>query len=162
MNHLLRWPHDVAAKIAGATGPSFVGSCEVVGAVRGKVTLHIEFLPWQAMAAVGYPVERTGIIATDNRVVLAFPHDAKGRTWQHLNPDDSLCLWYESDPAALRWTWTDGFEPYLAIVSRHLQAEEYYRREGSWPWEDAPHGRSSSPHPILSALMRARAAQGRR
>ena len=63
-----------------------------------------------------------------------------------------LCLWYPGDPRALRWEWADGLSSYLTVVHRHLQAEEFYRRNGTWPSEDAPHG--PGPHPIRSPELR--------
>ena len=66
-----------------------------------------------------------------------------------------LCLWYPNDPRSLRWEWPDGIEQYVTRVHRHLHFEEYYRREGEWPVEDAPHAEPvNGAHPILSAFMR--------
>lgn len=66
-----------------------------------------------------------------------------------------LCLWYPGDPRGLTWAWADGFEMYLTIVHRHLQAEEFWRRTGRWPAEDAPHGEGD--HPIRTVEMQAAA-----
>lgn len=63
-----------------------------------------------------------------------------------------LCLWYPGDPRSLRWAWSDGLVSYITIVHRHLQAEECWRRTGSWPAEDAPHGRGR--HGITTNAMR--------
>lgn len=63
-----------------------------------------------------------------------------------------LCLWYPNDPRSLRWEWDDGLVAYITIVHRHLQAEEFWRRTGTWPAEDAPHG--DGPHPIRTEAMR--------
>ena len=44
------------------------------------------------------------------------------------------------DHRALRWEWNDGLEQYVLRLQRHLFFEEFNRREGHWPVEDAPHG----------------------
>jgi len=79
---------------------------------------------------------------------------ALGLDWARSDPMrlGELCLWYPEDPRALRWEWTDGLISYMTIVHRHLQAEEHWRREGTWPAEDAPHGEGS--HPIRTHEMR--------
>lgn len=74
--------------------------------------------------------------------------------WEHLF--GSLCLWYPDDPDHLRWHWDEGIDIYLRVVQRHLWSEEYWRRHGTWPVEDAPHGdrRDGHPHPILTPALR--------
>lgn len=67
-----------------------------------------------------------------------------------------LCLWYPGDPPSLQWNWADGLVAYVTIVHRHLQAEEFWRRNGRWPAEDAPHGEGD--HPIRTLEMQAAAA----
>lgn len=47
---------------------------------------------------------------------------------------------------------------YITIVHRHLQAEEYWRRTGRWPAEDAPHGEGH--HPIQTPEMQTAASAG--
>lgn len=71
-----------------------------------------------------------------------------------------LCLWYPNDPRSLRWEWDDGLIAYITIVHRHLQAEEFWRRTGTWPAEDAPHG--YGPHPIRTEAVRVAAREGAR
>jgi hypothetical protein len=68
----------------------------------------------------------------------------------------ALCLWYPRDPAHLRWSWRQGLDGYLRLVQKHLWSEEYYRRTGVWPGEDAPHGRrpDGRPHPITASELR--------
>ena len=69
-----------------------------------------------------------------------------------------LCLWFPDDPRELRWEWSDGLDAYVTIVHRHLQAEEFWRRNRRWPAEDAPHGPGA--HPIRTEAMRLAALQG--
>jgi hypothetical protein len=135
------------------------------------VTLTVFWLildPWKPMAARGYPSEEVAITVWRNGSLDAVPIRAEARTWQHRNPRvfgsmqhlGALCLWFPGDPRPLRWGWTDGFAAYITIVHRHLQAEEYFRREHVWPSEDAPHGRGD--HPIRTLPMRLLAAEGAR
>lgn len=162
MRELFRWPQEIAKQLAGPDGPAFIQSTRVVAADRRRVILHLGLRPWEPMAANGYPDETVGVLVTDNKAVRTFPVEPDHRTWQHRNPIGDLCLWYPEDPPELQWTWNDGLEPYLGIVSRHVQAEEYYRRTKRWPWEDAPHGQDAKPHPIRTDFMRYRAAARRR
>jgi hypothetical protein len=69
-----------------------------------------------------------------------------------------LCLWFPSDPKGLRWEWSDGLVSYITIVHRHLQAEEFWRRSGHWPAEDAPHG--SGNHPVRTLTMHRASREG--
>jgi hypothetical protein len=78
---------------------------------------------------------------------------AVAHAWAASDPSrfGQLCLWFPDDPPALKWDWSDGLVAYITIVHRHLQAEEFWRRTGSWPAEDAPHG--EGVHPIRSPEM---------
>ncbi len=81
--------------------------------------------------------------------------------WRASDPGliGELCLWCPGDPRQLRWAWSDGLAAYITIVHRHIQAEEYWRRTGRWPAEDAPHGGTS--HPIQTSAMRTAATRVR-
>jgi len=65
-----------------------------------------------------------------------------------------LCMEFPWDPDRLRWSWMKGFDTYLQMVQRHLLAEEFARRFGDWPVEDAPHGlrRDGRPHPLTTPM----------
>ena len=100
--------------------------------------------------------------------VAAFPLSTEPRKWEHRYPNDGrngpgpLCLFFPDDPAPITWSpETGSFEDILGIISRHLQAEEFFRREGRWPWEDAPHGQQAARGP-RSRLMRDLARGGHR
>jgi hypothetical protein len=118
-----------------------------------------------------YPVEHARISVLADSSIAAVPVGCSERTWYHrfrqwpiaqiiidhpsgplpwLHVVGGLCLWYPGDPKAWRWTWDDGFDTYLLLVQRHLWAEEYSRRHGHWPVEDAPHGERSDgrSHPL--------------
>lgn len=109
--------------------------------------------PWAPMTERGYPTERVSISVRSDRRVTAVPIDPTRRSWQHRYPYilgdlaalGHLCLWHPHDPRALRWSWDDGFTSYVTVVHRHLQAEEFFRREGYWPSEDTPHGEGDCP-----------------
>jgi hypothetical protein len=141
-------------------------SIDVKLAETRMVVFWLTLQPWTPMAERGYPTERVSITVWANGRITAVPIAALGRTWEHRNPYvlgsmvdlGALCLWFPGDPRRLRWGWTDGFVVYITIVHRHLQAEEYFRREGAWPSEDTPHGPGN--HPIRTLAMQQIAAQG--
>lgn len=116
------------------------------------------------------PEERVRIVVRNSGEIFAVPVGPE-RTWRHRYERytvaellatthtidwhflvGALCLWYPRDPAHLRWSWRQGLDGYLRLVQKHLWSEEYYRRTGAWPAEDAPHGRRSDghPHPITT------------
>lgn len=123
------------------------------------VVLWITLEPWAPMAERGYPAERVSIAIWPGGWITAVPSGATTRPWRHRFPYvlgdleqlGQLCLWYPDDPRGLRWEWADGLVSYVTIVHRHLQAEEYCRRTGSWPAEEAPHGQGK--HPILTPAL---------
>ncbi|NIL41502.1 hypothetical protein HCB17_10180 [Salinispora arenicola] len=66
-----------------------------------------------------------------------------------------LCLQYDRDDPALRRLPSDGLEPLVTLVHRHLIFEEAWRRTGDWPCEDAPHGDDRrAPHCVATTMMR--------
>ncbi len=118
---------------------------------RDRATFHAAFQPPIAFADEGYSAERARIIVPTKQTPLAFPVGPP-RAWKHRNgPLGDLCLWFDGDPRGLRWEWDDGFGAYVAIVHRHLFFEEMWRRTGSWPVEDAPHG--PGEHPVRTLEM---------
>jgi hypothetical protein len=131
----------------------------------GAVVLDPTFAPLPELVAAGYrDAERGRISIRPDGAIYAFPLGPQ-RPWRHRNPSPlgwqfghlagDLCLWYPRDPRALRWEWEDGLEQYVTRVHRHLFFEEFYRREGYWPVEDAPHADpESGAHPLRSAFMR--------
>ena len=118
---------------------------------RTHAVFHGVFRPPAAFAEQGYQVEQARIVVAKKQAPQAFPI-GPARAWQHRNgPFGDLCLWFDGDPRGLRWGWEDGFEAYIAIVHRHLFFEQVWRRTGSWPVEEAPHG--PGDHPIKTAEM---------
>lgn len=137
---------------------------------RGAALLDVTFEPIPEFAAQGYRAERCRITVLADGHIRSFPLGDSTRTWHHRNPSPfgswygntagDLCLWYPLDPRGLRWEWEDGLEEYLTRVHRHLFFEEYHRRNGEWPVEDAPHGvPQSGSHPILSPQMKSAVKQ---
>jgi hypothetical protein len=128
-------------------------SVDVAHREQDCVVLALTLEPWADLAAHDYPTEVVSILITRRGAVLSFPlgpdRPWHHRIWAHLG---ELCLWYPQDPRWLRWDHDDGLEAYVLIVHRHLQAEEYWRRHGRWPAEDAPHG--DGPHPIRNPATR--------
>jgi len=124
----------------------------------------------------GYPPEHVRVTVTSGADIVTVPVAERLRCWHHRYPDHAirkglqpgnapiawenllggLCLWYPLDPPHLRWSWEKGIDMYLHIVRRHLWSEEYYRRHGTWPVEDAPHGErpDGKSHPVLTSTLR--------
>lgn len=153
-------PHAVARHLVERGEVFGLIDADVVIADTRFVCMWVTLEPWAPLAADGYPTERVAITTFHNGELRAVPVEAHQRQWAHRYPYEPLslvhlghlCLWYPSDPRELRWTWSDGFINYLTIVHRHLMAEEYWRRHGQWPAEDAPHG--DGDHPIRDPKLR--------
>lgn len=126
------------------------------------VVIEVVLRPWAACADEGFPTERVRVLATTARWAIVVPQDSDTRRWKHRMPKSALgdfgelCLWCCADDPSLVWQWSDGLMPLLTIAHRHLQYEEYWRLNGEWPVEDAPHG--DGTHPLTTPSMR-RAAQ---
>jgi hypothetical protein len=131
---------------------------------HGGVVLDMSFTPIPELDVAGYPGERARVSVRPDGRIHSLPLGPE-RDWHHRYPSPlgeqfghlagQLCLWYPKDPRSLRWGWNDGLEQYVTRVYRHLFYEEYYRREGHWPVEDAPHDDPvAGAHPICSAFMR--------
>ena len=123
-----------------------------------------------------YPVEHAKVSVLADASIAAVPVGDRDRPWHHRYPQWSidqiighadgpllwlsvvggLCLWYPGDPPAWRWNWDQGFDTFLQLVQRHLWSEEYYRRHGHWPVEDAPHGERAdgTTHPFNPPFLR--------
>ena len=157
LKDILDRPEEVCSYIVNQL--YVVTSAEVVKNRYRCVILRVIFRPIIELLNEDFPEETVGIEVHRDGQIWATPHNALTRRWKHHNVLSDLCLWYPQDPRRLRWEWEDGFIAYLGIVSRHLQAEEWYRRYGYWPFEDAPHGHNSegSYHPILSEQIYIRA-----
>ena len=166
LEQVLGEPRRVAELLIAAGDVYGLVGIEVRVADRRMVVFWLTLDPWKPMAKVGYPTEHVSITVWPSGRIVAVPVDARSRSWEHRNAFvlgsmsylGELCLWFPSDPASLRWKWADGFAAYITVVHRHLQAEEYFRRNRRWPAEDAPHG--SGNHPIRTVALRRIAAQG--
>jgi Second Messenger Oligonucleotide or Dinucleotide Synthetase domain len=148
-------PAGVARDLREDAGLYGLISVEVRLADTDHVLFWLELEPWAPMAADGYPTERLSVLVWADGRIAAVPRGARARRWLHRYPDalGQLCLWYPDDPPELRWQWSDGLAAFITIAHRHLQAEEYWRRTGTWPAEDVPHGEGL--HPIRTPALRA-------
>ena len=152
LNDVLADPAGVAADLQ-QSGAVF-GLEAVAGrrGIRGCAVLDLVLAPLPALARDGYPTEQARVVIHPDHSVHAFPRDSGRRVFKHRNPPPlrDLCLQYEADDPALRWLPEDGLEPLITRIHRHLMAEEAWRRTGSWPFEDAPHGQPPvGVHPVL-------------
>jgi hypothetical protein len=153
MDSLLDQPAAVAAALL-RDAPIF-GVNRAAVCLNGKdgVVIELELTPWMPCADEGFPPERVRILATVAKSAYVVPQEAEGRSWKHRMPGDlgELCLWFPQDSRALTWEWSDGLLDLITIAHRHLQYEEYWRRTGTWPVEDAPHGEGK--HPLRTRQM---------
>jgi len=124
----------------------------------GAAILELKLLPLPALAADNYPIERIRIVILSDLRVYSYPRGMPGREFLHRNflPGSELCLQYDGDDPAMRWLPEDGLEPLVTLVHRHLMFEEYWRRTGRWPIEDAPHGPapSGTTYPVRTERLR--------
>ncbi|WP_081597287.1 hypothetical protein [Nocardia cyriacigeorgica] len=118
----------------------------------GGYGIDLSFAPPPELVVAGYNTERARISITPDEEIVSFPLGSV-RQWKHrysFDPDTGcygqLCLWFPGDPRPLRWVWDDGLDDYVARVHRHLFYEEFWRRTGNWPSEDAPHGAGEPGH----------------
>ena len=141
-----------------------VDSISVERVIEDRVVFQVILLPYDeagVFISQNYPVEKVNIVIRSNGLIYAVSKSGKGRTWKHKYNYRHLCLWYPNDPDELRWSWADGLEEYVRIVARHLIYEEYCRRTGEWPIEDAPHGHPLGPSwPIRTPEMRSAVKKG--
>ena len=175
LDHVRRDPHGCSR---------WLSTAGVVGGVGVTVALHnhwattfdVQFESPPTPGLPGYPTEHVRVTVRANGEIFAVPVGSDDRAWLHRYPRvsisellalpksdnvpwdgivGSLCLEYPNDPDHLRWNWSYGVDAYLRIVQRHLWSEEYWRRHGSWPVEDVPHGErpDGRPHPILAPAL---------
>jgi hypothetical protein len=148
----------VRAAVAITTSGTVFGVAATGRATQcGAAVLDVMLDPLPGLAAAGYPVEKARIAILRDQRTFAYVLSGRARSFKHRNPppSQSLCLQYSEDDAALRWIAEDGLEPLVTLVRRHLIFEEYNRRHGHWPCEDAPHGPSKAgAHPVVTGRMR--------
>jgi hypothetical protein len=156
LSEVLTDPASAAATITHAGtvfGVVAVGRSTQYSAAVLEMTLD----PLPAFAAEGYPIEKARIAVLRDERTFAYVLSGRARRFKHRNPPPSrsLCLQYSEDDPALRWVPDDGLEPLVTLVRRHLIFEEYNRRHGRWPCEDAPHGPAvGRAHPVVTRHMR--------
>ncbi|MBF6422725.1 hypothetical protein IU436_29325 [Nocardia farcinica] len=167
LNDLLADPDGVLARLTARQAGVTVDRTRAPRC--GGFGLDLSFAPPPELVAAGYGTERARISITPSAEIMSFPLGPV-REWKHrypFTPEDGgyqqLCLWFPSDPRPLRWVWDDGLDDYVARVHRHLFYEEFWRRTGRWPSEDAPHGpgapgqmkRDEPIYPVQSPQLRA-------
>lgn len=150
----------------------------IATASEGYPTEQVAISVWASGQIVAVPVDPTGRLWLHRNLAADLGRWSRSRRdlhncapplardtaiaedWQASDPRllGELCLWFPGDPRSLRWEWSDGFAAFVTVVHRHLQAEEFWRRTGRWPAEDAPHG--DGAHPIRTSAMRRAAMQG--
>jgi hypothetical protein len=175
LGHVRRDPEGCGRWLTGA---GVVDGAVVTVAIHDRTMTVFDVLyePPPSDHLPGYPAEHVRVPVRGDGAVYAVPVGGDQRSWRHRyahytvcelltlstrpipweNLFGPLCLEYPADPAHLRWHWKDGIDAYLRIVQRHLWFEEYWRRHGTWPVEDTPHGHRSDgrPHPILTPALR--------
>lgn len=170
LQQVLSDPYEVAEHLVSTGAVYGLVNVDVRHQSLDLVIFWLTLEPWAPMEVRGYPTEHVSISVWRSGRIVAVPVNRRARSWLHIYPAwlgslealGQLCLWYPDDPRSLRWEWEDGLVKYITIVHRHLQAEEYYRRNGTWPAEDAPHGTGPSgqgPHPIATPALRTHAQE---
>ncbi len=143
MSRFSRRAHREVAQLQAVGLPPYLNSIDTVYEDQAVLIVRAEFVPWRDLTLKGYPTEVAYIWVVWTGKVLAFPAAAGHESWYHRYVVDGeyeeLCLWYPDDPVERRWDWSKSFVDFLTLVSRHLQAEEFYRRHQRWPMDDVPH-----------------------
>jgi hypothetical protein len=99
------------------------------GGFAVTVRLQVPDLPEQTATIVFRPK-----LSTVPRVFTDGPWESP-----HRYADGSLCMWHPRDQPEKRWTRRDGAAALLGHVVAHLLREEWWRRTGEWPGEEAAH-----------------------
>lgn len=157
LSDVLADPHSAAVSLM--RGGTVFGVVAATGRStrHGAVILEMTLIPLPGLAAAGYSDERVRLAILRDERSFAYVRSGRERSFKHRNPPPScsLCLQYAEDDPALRWMAADGLEPLVTLVRRHLSFEEYNRRHGRWPCEDAPHGLATNgSHPVVTPRMR--------
>lgn len=176
LQHVRRDPRGCSRWLSA---PNVVHEANITVALHDATltVFDVLFAPPPREHLPGYPTEHARVTVLADGRTFSVPADPDDRAWLHRYPRwsleqilslpiatgipweyllGSLCLEYPDDPDHLRWQWGDGFDAYMRIVQRHLWFEEYWRRHGDWPVEDAPHGNrpDGRPHAIASPAFR--------
>ncbi|WP_237768143.1 hypothetical protein [Serinicoccus sp. CNJ-927] len=115
------------------------GAC--LGEVRRDVAvIRVGVAPPLELRAHGYPDELLDIQIGPGLDYAVYPAQPEARKFEHRYPEGRLCLEMPDDPADRRWHREYGLESLVITGARHMWYEEYRRRTGEWPVEDAPHG----------------------
>ncbi|WP_082948693.1 hypothetical protein [Mycobacterium sp. 1274756.6] len=167
LSELVEAPHRTLVRLTGTQAGVSVN--RAWAPLLGGYVVDLTLAPPPELVIAGYANEGARVSISPAGEIFSFPLGPR-REWKHrysFNPDGGcirqLCLWFPEDPRPLRWVPDDGFEDYVARVHRHLFYEEFWRRTGFWPTEDAPHGNpgrqndtpgEQSAYPIRSAHLR--------
>jgi hypothetical protein len=145
----MAYPLTAVVEDPAAAAAHLLGSDQVYGVAAasghtgciGAAILELTLAPLPALAVDGYPIEQIRVVVLpDGHSVHAYPRSNLERAFLHRNVSGDLCLQYREDDSALRWLPSDGLEPLVTLIRRHLLFEERWRRTGTWPCEDTPHG----------------------
>jgi hypothetical protein len=60
-------------------------------------------------------------------------------TMKHTYGQNRLCMWLPGDPPERRWQRSDGLLKLIDSAVLHLFRELYWRENGEWLGEEAPH-----------------------
>ena len=71
------------------------------------------------------------------RVVVDGPSNSP-----HRYADNTLCMWYPSDPPNLRWGPVDGSADLVTRIAAHLIREAWWRETAEWIGPEVAHGRT--------------------
>jgi hypothetical protein len=99
------------------------------GGFAVTVRLQVPDLPEQTVTIIFGPK-----LSTVPRVFTDGPSKSP-----HRYADGSLCMWHPRYQPEKRWTRRDGAAALLGHVVAHLLREEWWRRTGEWPGEEAAH-----------------------
>ena len=119
-------------------------------------SLELALLPPLDAQAEGFDAERVRVVGLPDQQVMVYPLGPP-RRWSHRPKEypRPLCLQHPADDPALLWTWDDGLGRLLTRVRLHLLCEEVWRRTGTWPGVDLPHGdpQGGRPGPVTDPLL---------
>lgn len=127
--------HDIRPR---AEQTAFGRACVV------RTALIVVVRPTARLERERYPSETIEIVVDPRGEYFIRPiRSSAEKPFKHRNGDGTLCLEMPKDPPERRWSWSAGLQSLVFNGARHMWFEEFHRRTGEWPVEDAPHGHPS-------------------
>ncbi len=107
---------------------------------RVTTNLRLAAFAWRVQVTIpAYEETFALLIELDERRAVRVTAEDWVGPMKHTYGQNSLCMWYPSDPLDRRWSRTDGLLKLVDTAVAHLFKELFYRETDEWLGEEAPH-----------------------